>query len=392
MKNKKTTLKLVACILVLSLSLTVLQPLAVFAEQNINSAETTLEKWVPSEEDMRLPDITGDLTLEQLETAQLSSEDIPEYISQQDIEEKGHVNRLREQEPDDNTIVFQNRDGTKTAYFFSNPVKYTDKNGNVKDKRTKLDGTNIPNKYSNEYGYVNQQNDIKTYFPKQMAANHGMLLESEDASVELIPIEATEKKYVLQNGSIVTPGEYISKNQTVITKTRNNISTSNGITKIQTEKLTAQKANANKVDINDELTSITKDTVQYNGVFGSKTTLRYSSTFEGLKEDIVLSENTGVNNFRFRLKTNGLSLVCGEDKQYYLADPLSGEYLVAIGELIVYDSNNRIYKNDEGEEYNHYYEVTTVKTDQEYILTVVVDKEFLNSSDTLYPQIRCQRY
>lgn len=385
MKNKKTTLKLVACILALSLSLTVLQPLAVFAEQNINSAETTLEKWVPSEEDMRLPDITGDLTLEQLETAQLSSEDIPEYISQQDIEEKGHVNRLREQEPDDNTIVFQNRDGTKTAYFFSNPVKYTDKNGNVKDKRTKLDGTNIPNKYSNEYGYVNQQNDIKTYFPKQMAANHGMLLESEDASVELIPIEATEKKYVLQNGSIVTPGEYISKNQTVITKTRNNISTSNSITKIQTEKLTAQKANANKVDINDELTSITKDTVQYNGVFGSKTTLRYSSTFEGLKEDIVLSENTGVNNFRFRLKTNGLSLVCGEDKQYYLADPLSGEYLVAIGELIVYDSNNRIYKNDEGEEYNHHYEVTTVKTDQEYILTVVVDEEFLNSSDTAYP-------
>ena len=385
MKKKKTILKTVACILVLSLSLTVLQPLAVFAEQNINSAETTLEKWVPSEEDMRLPDTTGDLTLEQLETAKLSAEDIPEYISQQDIEEKGHVNRLRAQEPDDNTIVFQNRDGTKTAYFFSNPVKYTDNNGNIKDKHSKLDSENIPAKYSEKYGYVNQQNDIKTYFPKQMAANQGMLLESEDVSVELIPIEATEKKYVLQNGSIVTPGEYISKNQTVSTKTLNNISTSNSITKIQTEKLTAQKANANKVHITDELTSITKDTVQYNGVFGSKTTLRYSSTFEGLKEDIVLSENTGVNNFRFRFKTNGLSLVCGEDKQYYLADPLSGEYLVAIGELIVYDSNNRIYKNDEGEEYNHYYEVTTVKTDQEYILTVVVDEEFLNSSDTLYP-------
>ena len=385
MKKKKSTLKMVACILVLSLSITMLQPLAVFAEQDVSSTQTTLEKWAPSERDIRLPNTTGDLTLEQLETAKLSSEDIPEYISQQDIEEKGHVNRLREQEPNDNTIVFQNRDGTKTAYFFSNPVKYTDKNGNTKDKYTKLDSTSIPERYSEKYGYVNQQNDIKTYFPKQMETNQGMLLESEDISVELIPIEATEKKYVLQNGSIVTPGEYISKHSTVNTKTLNNISTSNGITKIQTEKLTAQKANANKEHITDELTSIAKDTVQYNGVFGSKTTLRYSSTFEGLKEDIVLSENTGVNNFSFRLKTNGLSLVCREDKQYYLADPLSGEYLVAIGELIVYDSNNRIYKNDEGEEYNHHYEVTTVKADEEYILTVGVDEEFLNSSDTVYP-------
>lgn len=376
---------MVACILVLSLSLTVLQPLSAFAQQDISSPETKPEKWVPSEEDMRLPDTTGDLTLEQLETAKLSAEDIPEYISQQDVEEKGHANRLREQEPDDNTIVFQNRDGTKTAYFFSSPVKYTDENGKTKDKHTKLDNKNIPDKYSEKYGYVNRQNDIKTYFPKQMETNQGMLLENENVSVELIPIEATEKKYVLENGSIVTPGEYISKNQTVSTRTLNNISTSNGITKIQSEKLTAQKANANKVHITDELTSITKDTVQYNGVFGSKTTLRYSSTFEGLKEDIVLSENTGINNFSFRLKTNGLSLVCGEDKQYYLADPLSGEYLVAIGELIVYDSNNRIYKNEEGEEYNHHYEVTTVKTDQEYILTVVVDEEFLNSSDTVYP-------
>ena len=340
---------------------------------------------MPSEEDMRLPNTKGDLTLEQLETAKLSAEDIPEYISRQDIEEKGHVNRLRAQEPDDNTIVFQNRDGTKTAYFFSSPVKYTDESGDTKDKYTKLDNKNISDKHSKKYGYVNQQNDIKTYFPKQIASSQGMLLENENVSVELIPIEATEKKYVLENGSIVTPGEYISKNQTVSTKTLNSISTSNGIIKIQSEKLTAQKANANKVHITDELTSITKDTVQYNGVFGSKTTLRYSSTFEGLKEDIVLSENTGVNNFSFRLKTNGLSLVCGEDKQYYLADPLSGEYLVAIGELIVYDSNNRIYKNDEGEEYNHHYEVTTVKTDQEYILTVVVDEEFLNSSDTAYP-------
>lgn len=385
MKNKRLILRIFACILVCSLSLTVFQPLSVFSEQSTQVAESKPEKWVPSEEDMRLPNTKGDLTLEQLETAQLSAEDIPEYISQESIEEKGHVNRLREQENDDNTVIFQNRDGTKTVYFFSNPVKYTDENGNKKDKKTKLDSKNIPEKYSDKYGYVNQDNDIKTYFPKQITSNQGMLLESKDISIELIPIDAVEKKYVLQNGSILTPGEYLSENKTASVKSISNISVNSNIAKINTEKLSVQKASANKVSVTDEKTNYPKDTVQYNGVFGNKTNLRYSATFEGFKEDIILYENTGVNSFRFKLKTNGLSLVCGEDEQYYLSNPLSGERLAAIGELIVYDSNNKKYKNDQGKEYNHHYEVTTVKADDEYILTVVLDEEFLNSSDTVYP-------
>ena len=94
MKKKKVFLKILAFVLVLSLSITVLQPLAVFAEQNINSAETTLEKWVPSEEDMRLPNTKGDLTLEQLETAKLLPEDTPEIVSQDSIEENGHVTMM----------------------------------------------------------------------------------------------------------------------------------------------------------------------------------------------------------------------------------------------------------------------------------------------------------
>ena len=63
MKKKKSVLKIIAYVLVLSLSLTILQPISVFAEQNIISSQTTLEKWVPSEEDMRLPNTKGDLKI-----------------------------------------------------------------------------------------------------------------------------------------------------------------------------------------------------------------------------------------------------------------------------------------------------------------------------------------
>ena len=75
----------------------------------------------------------GDLTLKQLQSARLNEADIPDVISPQLAYSREHVNRLaysREhvnrlylQEPDDYTVMFQNRDGSKTVYYFSVPVK-----------------------------------------------------------------------------------------------------------------------------------------------------------------------------------------------------------------------------------------------------------------------------
>ena len=65
----------------------------------------------------------GDLPFEQLKDAVLAAEDIPACIDPALAEARGHVNRLYLQEPDDNTVTFQNRDGSKTIYVFSHPVK-----------------------------------------------------------------------------------------------------------------------------------------------------------------------------------------------------------------------------------------------------------------------------
>ena len=67
----------------------------------------------------------GDLPWEQLSTATLAASDIPACISHSLAEARGHVNRLYQQEPDDYTVMFQNRDGSKTVYVFSYPVKST---------------------------------------------------------------------------------------------------------------------------------------------------------------------------------------------------------------------------------------------------------------------------
>ena len=122
--------------------------------------------------------------------------------------------------------------------------------------------------------------------------------------------------------------------------------------------------------------------VEYEGIFGPHTTLRYTPTFGGFKEDIILECYTGINKFAFRLKTYGLSLVCG-DEGYSLIDPLTGEINAAIGEPIVYDSQGEaaMFETD----YSHYYIVQTIEPDYEYLVTLVVDETYLLSPDTVWP-------
>ncbi|HCA30985.1 MAG TPA: hypothetical protein DEP23_16230, partial [Ruminococcaceae bacterium] len=360
-------------------------------------------EWTPEEAAIDIPNTAGDLTNEQLQNAVLSSENTPEIVTDEVIVENNHVNRLWEQEPNDNTIIFQNKDGSKTAYFYSRPVKYTDANGEKHYKRSTLVSTVDNTKYAEDYGYVNACNDIKTYYPSSIRPEKGMVLETPNLTVELSPLSTTEKRYVLSDGRELTPAEYEA--QAAVTGFAEPEAASiTDAAEIRETVRQAGTAAAQKGQI-QEIGSRTKDTVQYKGVFGSKTSIRYSSTFEGFKEDIILDENIGVNEFKFRLKTNGLSLVNTGDGNYCLANPLSGKVMAAVGDLVVTDSKpqpdpkaptkedalKETSEQPENEtafaevQYAHHYEAETVTPEQEYILTVVVDEAYLNSPETVYP-------
>lgn len=244
-----------------------------------------------------------------------------------------------------------------------------------------------------------------------------MVLETPNLTVELAPISATEKRYVLSDGREMPPVEYDSARQ-------NNTNNRTDLFDSAELRETVRSAIAKPIQKTRTVTELNRptDEVNYAGVFGNATALRYSSTFEGFKEDIILHENTGLNHFSFRLTTNGLSLVSTESGSYYLADPLTGECVVVIGDLVITDS--RIYEApdemDSGEPsdsaleldlaeldgteiisltpgelkalererlYHHSYEAQTVLADQEYILTVVVDENFLKDPETVYPVI-----
>ena len=110
-----------------------------------------------------------------------------------------------------------------------------------------------------------------------------------------------------------------------------------------------------------------------------------------------------------KVKTYGLSLIT-EDGLYYLVDPITGEKVIIIGEIVVYDSEIKEISEKEKAsastekpklpvkeektppeniipQYNHKYIVETIEQDKEYIITVVIDEEYLKSEDTVYPVI-----
>lgn len=365
--------------------------------------QTKHSTWTPKEADIDIPNTAGDLTNEQLQTAVLSSKDTPEVVTDEVITENNHVNRLWEQEPNDNTIIFQNKDGSKAAYFYSRPVKYTDANGEKHDKRNTLVNTVGNAKYVEDYGYVNAYNDIKTYYPKSIQPENGMVLETPDLTLELSPLSATEKRYVLSDGRELTPAEYEAQSAVMSSEKQKSASLTDTAqvreTVLQAGTVAAQKGQLQEVGIR------AKDMVQYKEVFGSKTSVRYSSSFEGFKEDIILDENIGVNEFKFRLKTNGLSLVDTGDGNFCLINPLTGKSMAAVGDLIVTDSKLQHESNVQTKEialgetseqhetetvfsevqYEHHYKAETVMPEQEYILTVIVDESYLNDPETVYP-------
>ena len=88
-----------------------------------NTADNSVGGTPVAEEPWTFELLEGELPLDQLKNAQLSDADLPAVISRELADERQHVNRLYEQEPDDYTVMFQNRDGGKTVYVFSTPVK-----------------------------------------------------------------------------------------------------------------------------------------------------------------------------------------------------------------------------------------------------------------------------
>lgn len=65
---------------------------------------------------------------------------------------------------DHNTINLENRDGSNTVYLFSEPISYTDENGNLKTKDISVEKQTDKELKEQGYDYTNGQNDYRINF------------------------------------------------------------------------------------------------------------------------------------------------------------------------------------------------------------------------------------
>lgn len=121
---------------------------------------------------------------------------------------------------------------------------------------------------------------------------------------------------------------------------------------------------------------LVNNSVRYGGYFGENTSLNYTPTLDGIKEDIVLSAYTGVNAFTFTLNTGGLNLYQSGEK-YFLAESKLAENRIQLNEIEVYDANLKPCRGT--------LTVKTVMPGQRYDITVSVSEEYLTDPTTVYP-------
>ncbi|MBR1374028.1 DNRLRE domain-containing protein, partial [bacterium] len=229
---------------------------------------------------------------------------------------------------DDHTINLENKDGSNTVYLFSEPISYTDDNGDLKTKDISVEKANSELKKEG-YDFTNGQNDYRINFSKDY--NKGIQAEFEGASYSIIP-------------------------QSII--------------KVDGEEAVAEYLNENF------------EVFQYKNIYGNGTNLRFYPQLNGVKDEIILNQNINKNTFSFELKTENCTAQLNEDGTISLVNK-EGTIIQTFAAPFAYDS-----EYVEGDNTNHYVDCEYTLEDKDetsYIMTITVPDEWLNSAITKYP-------
>ena len=229
-----------------------------------------------------------------------------------------------------NIIDFENNDGSNTVYLFSEPITYVDEDGDIKAKDISVEKQTDKELKSQGYAFTNGQNDYRINFSE--ASDKGLLIEYEKSSYRIIP-QSDFAVIGTENTSYIL-GELF-------------------------------------------------ENFEYKDIYGSGTNLKFYPQLNGVKDEIILNHNPGINEFSFKIITencfavlndNGtVSLISNEDKKEI--QTFSAPFAFDSDYIDGYDDEHRkdcAYKLENAD-------------DNSYILTVVVPEEWLSSNTTAYP-------
>ena len=210
----------------------------------------------------------------------VSKDSVPEILDYSDVEKSGHKERLYSEEKEMNSAVFLNEDGTKSLYVFTEDVKYTDKDGNVRDKSNRLSKI--------EGGFTNKSNDVNVFYPDQLSG--GISVSFDKYSVSMTPV--------------FTDGNYSAK-------------------------LYASKDPADEGK---------DDKIVYENAFDTSKRMLYTQKYSGLKEEIIIESKIEKTDLSFSVSLVSLELLSDPEK-LTLADSVTGEAVAELSPIIMWDSS-----------------------------------------------------
>ena len=230
----------------------------------------------------------------------------------------------------DHTINLENKDGSNTVYLFSEPISYTDENGKLKTKDISVEKQTDKKLKNNGYEYTNGQNDYRINFSTNSST--GLYIEFDNSSYSIIP----------QSDNSAAGAESTS-----------------------------------------EILGERFEDFEYKNIYGEGTNLKFYPQLNGVKDEIVLNSNIGKNIFSFKLTTSNCKAILNNDGTVSLISNDNSESVQTFSAPFAYDS-----KYIEGDKNEHYidcsYSLKKVD-DNTYIMSVNVDKSWLESENTAYP-------
>jgi len=263
---------------------------------------------------------------------QALEEDLSNFLVEK-VDLENAVGIIENENTAKNELLVQLDDGTTMAYMFSEDIKYEDENGEIKYKDTTIQTQGNSDLQQEGYEYTNGENDVSIEFSED--TDIGVKLSSEDTELTLSPVHM-------------------------------------GLTD-------KQAGEPSETTLNE-----TEAVFTYEGVFGEGSRVEYLPQLNGLKENIVLEEYSGINSFDFILDTQGDHAELVDDR-IIVHRGNSADLVNVMAPLFAFDSHEDATDTDSV----HYTEdctyALTELSDGTYKVTVTVSEDWLTAATTVYP-------
>lgn len=263
---------------------------------------------------------------------------------------------------------FLREDGSYVVATYSNPVHY-EEDGKWKEINNSLILTNDEKSESGNAMYVTKSSPTSISIPQCFSNEQ--------------KISATNKGYTISFGVNNTTNAQLSKTATIINDVNNlsSIKSANDVSLFETNSTNTITSKNSKIETyNQDIMTVKNQvgSVVYEDIFFG-TDLEYIVTTNTIKENIVVNEQQGEYIYSFEMNFGELTPIVHEDNSISLVESQkSNEVIFYIEAPYMYDANG-FESND--------IDMSLVKNDDTYIMTLKANSTWINHSDRAFPVI-----